>query len=114
MDFDINKFATNLKKRDKPANESKDLNGYVNAIRYIWNHYSIEEIDFNCFSYKDVIKALDSMEDLPLISADDSEEVFYVDPNNEIIEYARIENTLARLFHHKNKHFRSDEEILFI
>lgn len=114
MEFDMSKFEANLEERNQASKEIKDLSGFINAIRIVWNHYPIEDIDFNSFSYKDVVSTLEAMEELPLTNVDDSEEVFYVDPHNPFMEYARIENTIARLFHHKNKQFHSNDEILFI
>lgn len=114
MNFDASKFEANLEKRNRASKEAKDLSGFVNTIRYVWNHYPVEEIDFNSFSYRDVLDTIQAMEELPLTQVADSEEVFYVDTSNPFMQYNRIEDTIARLFHHKNKLFYSDDEILFI
>ncbi|NRD81045.1 hypothetical protein HPT25_27385 [Bacillus sp. BRMEA1] len=114
LEFDISKFEAHLQFRDKTSKGVSDKSGFINVIRFMWNHYPLEEIDFTSFSYNDVLKSLDAMDELPLTQLDDSDEYFFVDPHNPFMAYASIEDAIARLYHDKNKQFHTDDEIIFI
>ncbi|MDC3424281.1 hypothetical protein NC797_07135 [Aquibacillus sp. 3ASR75-11] len=114
MDFDISKFERMIKKHQKKAVETEVETGKVNVVRNVWNHDFIEDIDFDSFSYHDVIYCLEAMECIALAPIDEGEEVFIVDPHNPFIIYNRVEHAIFDLFHAKNKIYSTDEEEIFI
>ncbi|NLP52179.1 hypothetical protein [Bacillus sp. RO1] len=99
--------------KNKEKSEVEDRSGTAKAIHYIWTHTPTSEIDFDSFSVKDVQKAIDVLNELPL-HWDDGGETFICDPDNLLMRYNTILSLMYSINKSKKKVYTKNEEDIFI
>jgi hypothetical protein len=110
--MDFRKFSKNLMKYQKKENDQSDR-GLANVIRYVWNQYPTKYVDFDSFSYDDVIRAMDTLSEIPIDDYDESDEINENDvKENPWYHNMIVENTVAHLFHTKNKVYENDDDFI--
>lgn len=116
--FDFQKFDNNLKQYEKKEESTKNDKGLATVIRYVWNQYPTGFIDFNSFSYQDVLDAMASMELIPTTDDeeddddDDDEESIYPIEQSPWYHNMIVENACANLNRVKNKIYENDDDFI--
>lgn len=112
--INFQKFERNLEKYRKEE-EGQNEQGLANVIRYVWNHYPTKYVDFDSFSYDDIIEAMDALSAIPVSDDydDSSDEINHeVVKSNPWYHNMIMENTIAKLFHTKNKVYDNDDDFI--
>lgn len=113
MNFDIHKFAMNIKKHDVKNRKIEDLSGLATVIRHIYNGDYKEDVDFNGFFLEDVLQALEAMYNIAFEETNDEE--FFIDPLNEFSIWKTVDDAIFTLSNSTNKRYElDDEEEVFI
>lgn len=113
--FNLKIFETNISKfKVKPGVVSNNENqGLARVIDYVWNYEDIQDIDFDSFTYEDVLSALSAMEEIALID-DGMEETFIADPDNPFIIQASLISAIYNLCRIQDKIYHIDDDEIFI
>lgn len=111
--INFQKLESNLEKYRKEESHSSER-GLANVIRYVWNQYPTKFVDFDSFSYDDIIQAMDVLTSIPVegydedLDEDEQENV----KSNPWYHNMIVENTVANLFHTKNKIYENDDDFI--
>ncbi|MDO6657393.1 hypothetical protein [Anaerobacillus sp. 1_MG-2023] len=115
MKFNTDKFLEELKKADLTEQfRSKRKPGTAVVIKEIWNHARVSSVDFDSFTYEDVISALDEMANIEGYSDDDGGEVFVCDPGNGFMVYNDIETLIFNLHNVTGRLYTQEDDEIFI
>ncbi|WP_121616765.1 hypothetical protein [Virgibacillus halodenitrificans] len=110
--IDFQKLEKNLEKYQKE--EEYNQRGLANVIRFVWNHYPTQHVDFDSFSYDDIMEAMDALSAIPV--DDYMDEIDEMEKenvrNNPWFHNMIVENTVANLFHTKNKFYENDDDFI--
>ena len=114
MKFNMSKFEEHLKK-DSLCESIKQQNpGMAIVIKEVWNHAKVSSIDFDSFTYEDVLAAHNEMSEIEAYSEDEDGEEFVCDPENGFIVYHNIENLIYSLHHIQGRVYEQTDEEMFI
>ncbi|MEX3623675.1 hypothetical protein [Viridibacillus arvi] len=112
--FNFQKFENNLSTLEKTEQEGLDQKGLASVIRYVWNHYPTSYVDFDTFSYEDVLSAGSEMLCIPTddVSEEEAAEAEAVFPitRNPWYQNMVIENVCGALHQTKNKIYEYEED----
>jgi hypothetical protein len=112
LKINFQKFDSNLQKYKKEVS-SYDQSGLAQVVRYVWNHYPTSMVDFDSFSYQDVLDALEALLNVP---CDDG--IYEPDTPDQIDKYNPwlhnmiVENACANLHRTKHKIYESDDDFI--
>ena len=116
MGFRFNQFIENLKKADRSQYHFKVEKGIAAVVEMVWNQRPTAAIDFDSFTYEDVIEALEIMEDSGYIADEDEDsgEILTIDEDNPFFITDQVQSVIYSFYHFKNKIFEFEDEDLFI
>lgn len=122
IQFSFQKLEKNLEPfKKEPIETGIDNSGLNNVIRYVWNHYKTRYIDFDSFTYEDVMEAHEYMS---VIDDDDTDVDDEFMPRNfenntpseietnAFEEYKYVEDLCAALHHTQNKVYECEDDFI--
>lgn len=113
LKINFQKLNDNLEKykKDEP---SSDFSGLGKVISYVWNHYSTSMVDFNSFSYQDVMDAIQTLQEVPSDDGDYEEDnpQHHIEVTNPWLQNMIAENACSNLHRSKNKVYENDDDFI--
>lgn len=115
MNFNFNSFIEGIsdyREKSGPINIKAQKVSLI--LNHIFSDHKVKDIDFDRFSLEDVVYTLEAMESVEHSYVSDSDEVFFMAPNNPVTEIISVQNVVFEFINSRNKIYQSIEEEFFI
>lgn len=107
MKFDFLTFQENLVNESESKKENRAICKIIEAV---WNQLNVQDINFDSFTYNDILEVLKDFEINVLY--DDSDDLITFDSDSYLVQYQLIENTVYRLLQMRGTYPKNNSDFI--